>query len=368
MFVNSVYFLLIQFGTVKPYVSWHSSATETDIKRFSHITRTTWPSQHRYSSLHISNLNEYIQLFEHCLINIENYQGIDVSETKIPVLVTRLDIKITRCNKSVISREIHYGKISTVQEICKNYTLFYKHFQLPLEYKLTAGRWSCFAKFELFLPEIKEAPHIFKFKHIYGNKEFFVPYNNLYEDSEPGITNCCRKSVFFVMIWNLILGFLGAFSQPSYYLLVHTQNTSVQLRQFWNTQMLDTISPKFENIWRFHLKIEKLGVGIVRSISVSHVSIVSMHLVFAFCSPLGGDIVVSISPNRWLEETNQLSDFNFYLPVIVDTTNFKRKNFLVEKFSLQHLLFGKYLYETSLKKHSNNCIIKCPWKMLKFYF
>jgi len=189
-FVTSVYFLFVQFGTVKPYVSWYSNATETDIKRFGHITRTTWPSQHRYSLLHISNLNEYIELFEHCLINIENYQGIDISETKIPVLLTRLDIKITRCNKSDILREIHYGKISNVPEICQNDTLYYEHFRLPLEYKLTAGRWSCYAKFELLLPEIKEAPHIFDFKHSKGNKEVFIPYNNLYEDSEPGITFC----------------------------------------------------------------------------------------------------------------------------------------------------------------------------------
>jgi len=66
--------------------------------------------------------------------------------------------------------------------------------------------------------------------------------------------------------------------------------------------MLDTISPKIENIWRFHLKIEKLSVSIARSITATYVSIVSvtMHLVFAFCSPLGGDVVVSISPDKWL--------------------------------------------------------------------
>jgi len=138
----------------------------------------------------------------------------------------------------------------------------------------------------------------------------------------------------------LTLGFIGAFSQPSYYLLVHTQNTSEQLRQFWNTQMLDTISPKIENIWRFHLKIENLSVSIVRSISATYVSIMSMHLVFAFCSPLGGDIVVSISPSKWLEEINRLSDFGVYLPVVVESIRGNKIQFHEDKFTLRNLLNG----------------------------
>jgi len=195
-FLAFVYLLVIQCIAVTSFVAWYSNVTIKEVGKHRHITHTSWPSQQSYSSLHILNLNDYIKLFEHCLINIENYQGIDVSETLIPVLMTRLDTQITRCNLSdsfyQILTEIYFGM--SVQEYCKfkewvgmGLGAWYDmHNKLPLEYKLTVGRWSCYAKFELLLPEIKEAPHIFDLKRTYGNKEFFMPYNNFYEDAEPG--------------------------------------------------------------------------------------------------------------------------------------------------------------------------------------
>jgi len=129
------------------------------------------------------------------LINIENYQGIDVSETKTPVVLTRLDTQIIVCNKTrkyFLSRETLYGD-PNVQDNCEINNYFDEHFQLPKEFKLSVGRWSCYAKFELLLPEIQEAPHILEFKRSYGNQEFFMPYNNVYGDAEPGESYCQIK-------------------------------------------------------------------------------------------------------------------------------------------------------------------------------
>jgi len=183
-----VYFILLQSETVESYLEMYSNAVEKEIERYRNISRTTWPSQLRYGSLHILNLNDYIQLFEHCLINVENYQGIDFSESKTPLLLSRLGIKITRCNLSdetYILREIFFGK-SDAQDNCEKARFYDRRDRLPFEYKFSVGRWACYAKFELLSPEIKEAPHIFRFKNVNGNKEFFIPYINLYEDAEPG--------------------------------------------------------------------------------------------------------------------------------------------------------------------------------------
>jgi len=51
-----------------------------------------WPLKAGYPGLHIKNLNEYVSLFSHCLVNIQNYQGIEIIGISSPVYLTRFDV------------------------------------------------------------------------------------------------------------------------------------------------------------------------------------------------------------------------------------------------------------------------------------
>jgi len=53
-----------------------------------------WPLQAGYPGLSITNLNEYISLVSHCLVNIQNYQGIEIIGISSPVYLTRFDVAI----------------------------------------------------------------------------------------------------------------------------------------------------------------------------------------------------------------------------------------------------------------------------------
>jgi len=54
--------------------------------------KAQWPLQAGYPGLAIKNLNEYVSLFSHCLVNIQNYQGIEILGIKSPVYITRFDV------------------------------------------------------------------------------------------------------------------------------------------------------------------------------------------------------------------------------------------------------------------------------------
>jgi len=51
-----------------------------------------WPLQAGYPGLSIKNLDEYVSLFSHCLVNVQNYQGIEIIGIKSPVYLTRFDV------------------------------------------------------------------------------------------------------------------------------------------------------------------------------------------------------------------------------------------------------------------------------------
>jgi len=60
-----------------------------------------WPLQAGYLGLHIKNLNEYVSLFSHCLVNIQNYQGIEIIGIQSPVYITRYDVEFTPCRDAI---------------------------------------------------------------------------------------------------------------------------------------------------------------------------------------------------------------------------------------------------------------------------
>jgi len=161
------------------------NVTYKAISNFGDMNYTTWPLQEGYVGLQISNLNEYVQLFQECLVNVENYQGIDLIGITSPVFVTRYDVEIIRCPGFTIAREaaFYIGKRHARSEKdCRERWKVMPDY----DYSLTMGRWSCFAHFELFPPELKDAPHFFLNRISKGNKHMFRPYSNGYLQTNLG--------------------------------------------------------------------------------------------------------------------------------------------------------------------------------------
>jgi len=129
-----------------------------------HKKSAPWPLQVGYPGLSIQNLNEYVSLFSHCLVNIQNYQGIEILGIKSPVYITRFDVaNLDVCVAPLYSHHTNkthrffFGKIPSQSERnCKtNYTQAIKYTD-----KSFNARWTCTAQFDLFFPEPLEAPHI----------------------------------------------------------------------------------------------------------------------------------------------------------------------------------------------------------------
>jgi len=69
-----------------------------------------WPLQAGYPGLAIKNLNEYVSLFSHCLINIQNYQGIEIVGIQSPVYLTRYDVaNLEVCWRDSNDKPMRYG-------------------------------------------------------------------------------------------------------------------------------------------------------------------------------------------------------------------------------------------------------------------
>jgi len=79
----------------------HTFAVGPDLDRLMGKTESAhWPLQAGFPGLQIKNLNEYVSLFSHCLVNIQNYQGIEIIGIESPVYITRFDVaKLESCCK-----------------------------------------------------------------------------------------------------------------------------------------------------------------------------------------------------------------------------------------------------------------------------
>jgi len=123
-----------------------------------------WPLQAGYPGLTIENLNDYVSLFSNCLVNIQNYQGIEIIGIKSPVCITRFDVaNLEFCGRpsyNFLKKRLHlflFGKIPPKSE--RNCTTDYDKI-LKYSDKSFSSRWYCKAEFDLFFPEPEEAPHI----------------------------------------------------------------------------------------------------------------------------------------------------------------------------------------------------------------
>jgi len=140
-------------------------ANEPDFERLMGNSESAqWPLQAGYPGMTIENLNEYVSIFSHCLVNIQNYHGIEIIGIKSPVYITRFDeANLERCrgpSYSDGSKEVYrffFGKIPPKSE--QNCTIEYDEI-LKYSDKSFTSRWYCTAHFDLFFPEPVDAPHI----------------------------------------------------------------------------------------------------------------------------------------------------------------------------------------------------------------
>jgi len=146
--------------------------------RTSATERATWPLQAGYSGLSLKNLNEYVSLFSHCLVNIQNYQGIEIIGIQSPVYITRFDVAIVEvCDDLTESLGYHrtrkflFGRIPPKSK--RNCTTHYFGAEEPTD-KSRNARWICRAQFDLFFPEPKEAPHIVLHSQNSGIKNLYI--------------------------------------------------------------------------------------------------------------------------------------------------------------------------------------------------
>jgi len=152
---------------------------EEDLLDYSESTR--WPLQAGYPGLTIKNLNEYVSLFSHCLVNIQNYQGIEIIGIQSPVYLTRFDaayLEVCETDEDD-SYEVYeyydtfiffFGKIPPKSE--RNCSADYSE-AVKYSDKSINARWVCSAQFDLFFPEPNEAQLITEYQLEEGSNLLF---------------------------------------------------------------------------------------------------------------------------------------------------------------------------------------------------
>jgi len=157
--VKILFTLYLQCNQVL-YIFAYDSELEILNKLLEKTESVQWPLQAGYPGLSIKNLNEYVSLFSHCLVNIQNYQGIEIIGIESPVYITRFDVAfLLVCDDpSVFSgynstRRFFFGRIPPKSNRSCSQAIKYTD-------KSLHARWYCTAQFDLFYPEPFEAPHI----------------------------------------------------------------------------------------------------------------------------------------------------------------------------------------------------------------
>jgi len=122
----------------------------------------------------IENLHEYLQAFQHCFIYIQNYQGIDILPTKVPIVLSEIETVFWR-NKLFHYESIHavqkrskkmYSKndeIKTVVDFNCTSDFFVKESEMPefigyclglnrTKFIVNARPWNCEVHLDIFAP------------------------------------------------------------------------------------------------------------------------------------------------------------------------------------------------------------------------
>jgi len=83
-----IFWLYVQSYQILNIFANKSNLDDVTVKKYS----ADWPLHTGYTGLAIVNLNEYVSLFSHCLVNIQNYQGIEIIGIQSPVYITTFDV------------------------------------------------------------------------------------------------------------------------------------------------------------------------------------------------------------------------------------------------------------------------------------
>jgi len=129
--------------------------------------------------------NIYVSLLSHCLVNIQNYQGIEIIGIKTPVYLTRFDVahfgngSLYNYHKKKTHR-FFFGKIPPPSDY--QHSTDYEKFIKTTD-KTFSARWYCRAQFDLFFPEPLDAPHVVYHSQNYKEKSLFdiIPKKHLRE-------------------------------------------------------------------------------------------------------------------------------------------------------------------------------------------
>jgi len=112
---------------------------------------------------------------------------------------------------------------------------------------------------------------------------------------------------------------VAANPQLTYHFLVHNENASMWMRNFWNNHIENEKSGQYmyqtrgQTYWMFHLKTSNLDINHITNVNIRpSILIRSMHFVFPFCTNWAGYIVIPISKKTWENEAMVLSDFSSF--------------------------------------------------------
>jgi len=170
-----MYVLCLQFNQI-----FNTFALKPDLDQLMGNSESAhWPLQAGYPGQAIKNLNEYVSFFSHCLVNIQNYQGVEIIGVKSPVYITRFDVaylksctEVSKWFGNVQTRAFLFGKIPPKSEQnCFNY-----YDEIEYTDKSIKSRWHCRAQFDLFFPEPADAPQIVKYSQQDGIQGY-IGYN-----------------------------------------------------------------------------------------------------------------------------------------------------------------------------------------------
>jgi len=181
------------------YLMLNTTALQPDlIQLMANREGAQWPLQAGYPGLSVENLNEYVSLFSHCLVNIQNYQGIEIIGIRSPVYITRYDVfKLEICNRISSSNFFQatsrflFGKFPPKFELNCTTPEIYNTFLNSDGASITPQNKGgyCRAQFDLFYPEPVDAPHIVYHSQIQIERSFsdipfdYIVYRNTMKDA-----------------------------------------------------------------------------------------------------------------------------------------------------------------------------------------
>jgi len=261
------------------------------------LGKTLWPLQKDNPGSRIKNLNDYLSLFSRCLVNIQNFQGIDLHEWKYPIFLTRIDIAsaIFLNDRMSSTGQYFYNANPSLEVLNLNQTkrVYIKEIEPEDTIKF---RWNCFAKFDIFYPELKDFPYYYK--HFFNlNRE-----ENTLGPSE---------QYFETISDNPLPTVHGDNTRPTYFVLILNQNSTRYARDFWlYNNKGSLVNPHTENL--FLLTVTNLSAAFQflthTELSIKHFS----YFCFTWCKCKF--VIIPLRLETWESQVQLLVELKGRIP------------------------------------------------------